>query len=226
MQQTISFTVFGGFASTDDPVFVPTASGVTIALECLVLESQPPPTIQWFMNDGTTSLADNDNNIQLLEDSRFLYLRGVTTATIEYHCEVTNARIHERVSGTRYLVNGTGLMEGERHVYKEIGNRKASVGELNFVFSYIAANGWMDQACNFYLDDTPVPSLLGIATVTLMLSTPGAYNLTCEQGGSVIGKSGTLTVYGESILYSGPVLISPSTQKWLPSRVLLGTNVR
>ena len=183
-------------------MFVPTASGVTIALECPVLKSQPPPTIQWFMDDETTPLVDSGNNIQLLEDSRFLYLRGVTTASIEYHCEVTNARIHETVSGTRYLINGTGLVEGERHVYKEIGNRKASVGELNFEFSYIAANGQMDQACTFYIDHTPVTGLLGIATVTTPLSTPGVHSLTCRQGVSVVGNPGTLTVYGESILYS------------------------
>ena len=165
--------------------------------------SQPPPTIQWFVDDETTPLVDNGNTIQLLEDSRFLYLRGVTNATIEYHCEVTNARMHETVSGTRYLVNGTGLMDGERHVYKEIGSRKTSVvvGVSNFVFSYIAAYGLMDQACTFHVDDTPVPSLLGIATVTTGLSTPGVRSLTCQQGG-VIGNPGTLTVYGESILYS------------------------
>ena len=192
-------TAFGGFASTDDPVFVPTASGVTIALECLVNASQPTPNIQWFVDDGTTPLV-NGINIRLLEDSRFLYLRGVTSASIEYHCEVTNARIHETVSGTRYLVNGTGLTDGE-YVYKEIGDRKASVGELNFVFSYIAANGEMNQVCDFHLGDNPVPQLSGIATVTMPLTTPGVYNLTCEQGGSVIGKSGTLTVYGESIPY-------------------------
>ena len=44
---------------TDDPVFVSTSPGVTIALECLVLESQPPPIIQWFMGDETTPLVDN-----------------------------------------------------------------------------------------------------------------------------------------------------------------------
>ena len=194
-------TAFGGFASTDDPMFVPTASGVTIALECPVNPSRPTPNIQWFMDDETAPLADSGINIRLLEDSRFLYLHEATSATIEYHCEVTNARMHETVSGTRYLVNGTGLTDGE-YVYKEIGNRTASVGELNFVFSYIAADGLMNQVCIFHIDGTPVPGVLGIATVISPLSTPGDHSLTCQQGTTVIGNPGTLTVYGESIPYS------------------------
>ena len=211
----VSFhTVFGGFALTDDPVFVPTAPGITIALECLVLESQPPPIIQWF-NTMNTQLTDSGSDIQLLEDSRFLYLRGVYNFPSEYHCEVTNAWIHERISGTRYQIDGTGLVDGETHVYKEIGSRTAFVGELNFVFSYVAVNGLVNQDCQFHLDHYPVPGVLGVATVTFLLtlsSSGNTHSLTCQQDNSIIGNPGTLTLYGESILRSDPglVFISPT----------------
>ena len=195
-----------------------------------MLESQPPPIIQWFMivNDMTSSVTVDGINVQLLEDNRFLYLRGVTTSTIEYYCAVTNARIHETVRGTSFLINGTGLMDGETHVYKEIGNRTALVGELNFMFSYIAANGLVDQACTFHVDDTPVTGLLGIGTRTGTLSTPGVSSLSCRQGSiTIVGNPGILTIYGESILYSEWSCVDlPSTQNMLPSPLLPCPTVR
>ena len=121
-------------ASTDDPLLL--VSPLLWSVHCL--SPSLPSIIQWFLAHETTPLVDNGNNIQLLEDSHFLYLRGVTTSTIEYQCVVTNARVRERVSGTTWYLHGqfigTGLTEGERYVDKEI-KRIASVGESNFVFA-------------------------------------------------------------------------------------------
>ena len=201
-----SCPVFGGFES-NDPVFVPTAPGITIAFECLVLPSQPPPIIEWFEteNDVTTRLVDagEGGTPRILEDRRFLHFREISTFPREYHCEVANARIHERVSGTRYLVNGTGLVAGGTHVYKEIGDLTAFVGEENFVFSYVAADGLVDQLCRFFVGNVvSVPASFGIATwPTVALAGDGSNvrTLSCQTPGRmVIGNTGTVTIYGES----------------------------
>ena len=158
--------------------------------------------IQWFeVSDSDTALVEdrNANNLRFLEGGRFLYVRDVSTFPRTYYCAVSNARLHsQEVSPTRYILNGTGLLSGmdDRHVYKEIGDRTAFVGD-EFEFSYVATVGRNNQECNFEIDGAEQIALGAVGTDQVLTFLPGEVFLACIDSGFTVGNVGILRIFGE-----------------------------
>ena len=187
--------------------FVPTSlpnagTGIDIALECRVEDSQPPPDIVWYQ-DGTP-LVENlaGNAVRFLEGGRWAYIRDVETFSHEYYCEVSNARLHESVrSNQTYFVNGTGLVDGMDFVYKEIGDLTAfSTEEKNedFEFSYVSSEGTLNRVCAFSnIGGSNANSNAAVGTILNLPAPPAVVTLQCRSDQVTIISSGTLTVQRE-----------------------------
>ncbi len=182
--------------------FVPTAPpsgvGIDIALECRVEDSQPPPDIVWFQDD--TPLVENTdtNAIRFLEGGRWAYITDIEMFPRDYHCEVSNARMHESVrSNQTYFVNGTGLVNGMNSVYKEIGDLTAFTKEGeddNFEFSYVASEGTTNRLCFFYSNDERALALAAVGTIENLPAPPAVVTLECRSNQVIVVSSGTVTV--------------------------------
>ena len=185
------------------PTALPTAGfGIDIALECRVGDSQPPPDIVWFQNG--TPLVENTvtNAIRFLEGGRWAYIRDIETFPRDYHCEVSNARMHESVrSPQTYFVNGTGLVDGMNFVYKEIGDLTAfsTEGENeNFEFSYVASRGTLNRVCAFSNNGgSNAISNAAVGRIPNLPAHPAVVTLECRAGQVIIISSGTVTVQRE-----------------------------
>ncbi len=204
------FTVFGGFTPAEEvrtfiPTALPTAGfGTDIALECRVGDSQPPPDIVWYQDDSVTPLVENTdtNDIRFLEGGRWAYIGDIETFSRNYHCGVSNARMHELVrSPETYFVNGTGLVNGTDFVYKEIGDLTAfsTEGESeNFEFSYVASRGTQNRVCAFYFNyDSSTDSNGAVGIITNLPPPPAVVTLECREGQFTVISSGTVTVQRE-----------------------------
>ncbi len=185
------------------PTAIPTAGfGIDIALECRVGDSQPPPDIVWFQ-DGTPLIENLENNlIRFLEGGRWAYIRDIETFPRDYHCEVSNVRMHESVrSPETYFVNGTGLVNGMDFVYKEIGDLTAFSAERedeDFEFSYVASQGTLNRVCAFSNSvGTNTDSNQAVGTVTNLPPPPAVVTLECREGQATIISSGAVTVQRE-----------------------------
>ncbi len=189
--------------------FIPTAPpvplsgmliGIDIALECRVGDSQPPPNIVWYQGD--TLLVENmdTNAIRFLEGGRWAYIRDIETFPRDYHCEVSNALIHNPMrSPQTYFVNGTGLVDDMNFVYKEIGDLTAfsKEGADNFEFSYVASNGARNRVCFFYFNGVVTAAAAGLGMITNLPAPPAVVTLQCRSDQVTIISSGTLTVQRE-----------------------------
>ena len=186
--------------------FIPSAPaasgfGIDIALECRVEDSQPPPDIVWFQGD--TPLVENTvtNNVRFLEGGRWAYIRDNEMFPRDYHCEVSNVRLHNSTrSPQTYFVNGTGLVDGMDVVYKEIGDLTAlyKEGEMeNFEFSYVSSQGTLNRACLFNFDDTQIAALGAVGTIPNLPAPPAEVTLECREGQAIVIGSGKVTVQRE-----------------------------
>ena len=184
---------------------------IDVALECDVLDANPPPVIEWFRtSDPNNRDADPSdrivevtasNAVRFLEGGRYLYMRDLTDALLSdtYYCAVTNALIHQtRVSGTGYSFNVTGLEGQSKYEYKPIGNVTAFIGEMYIEISYVAAIFTGDVSCDFFVDTTEINDLGAVGTIAeIMRPTSGnVLDLECITSGS-IEATGTLTVFGK-----------------------------
>ena len=193
--------------NTDTP-----SLSIDVALECDVLDANPPPVIEWFKRsvannhdaDPSDRIAEvtDSNAVRFLEGGRYLYMRDLTDAllTETYYCAVTNALIHQTTaSGTGYSFNVTGLDDSTKYEYKPIGNVTAFVGEMDIEISYVAAAiGTGDVSCDFFVDNTEINDLGAVGTIAeIMLPTSGnVLALSCISSGR-IEATGTLTVFGK-----------------------------
>ncbi|XP_064396883.1 hemicentin-1-like [Halichondria panicea] len=212
---TVYYAFFGGFMPTEvERTFVPTAIptagfGIDIALECRVGDSQPPPDIVWFQ-DGTPLIENLENNlIRFLEGGRWAYIRDIETFPRDYHCEVSNARMHESVrSPETYFVNGTGLVNGMDFVYKEIGDLTAFSAEgedEDFEFSYVSSEGTLNRVCAFSNSvGTNTDSNQAVGTVTNLPPPPAVVTLECREGQATIISSGAVTVQRKAVITMDP----------------------
>ncbi len=191
----------------EEVTFIPTAPvavgvGSDIALECRVEDSQPPPDIVWFQGD--TPLVENTvtNNVRFLEGGRWAYIRDNEIFPRDYHCEVSNVRLHNSTrSPQTYFVNGTGLVDGMDFVYKQIGDLTAFYEEgmdEDFEFSFVASQGTLNRLCFFFFDDSSASSELAFGMITnLPAPPPAVVTLQCRSDASTVVSSGTVTVQRE-----------------------------
>ena len=135
---------FNGFGGPDgiDVVNVTTGINGDVALECLVRHANPPPRIEWFDGNGTLIEAAINNTLRFLDNGRYLLIRGLTTTQVSmnYHCEVTNAFLYERVrSPTTYSLD-INLGSNDTLIYKAFESKVTLVGE-RVELSFIAGAG-------------------------------------------------------------------------------------
>ncbi|XP_064396758.1 hemicentin-1-like isoform X3 [Halichondria panicea] len=211
---TVHYAFFGGFMPAETVrTFIPTApdisgTGIDIALECRVEDSQPPPDIVWYQ-DGTRLVENRVTNaIRFLEGGRWAYIRDIETFPHDYHCEVSNARLHESVrSNQTYFVNSTGLVNGMDFVYKEIGDLTAfsTEGEdEDFEFSYVSAQGTRNRLCFFFFDENSASSSLALGTIPNLPPPPAVVTLQCRSDAFTVVSSGTVTVQRKAMITMDP----------------------
>ena len=113
-----------------------------VTIECRVRDANPPPIIRWRDQSGPLTGNTANNQLRFLDNGRYLLIRQLTTAQVStnYHCAVTNARLHETVpSPTTYdLVPNLGA--NDFMIYKRFLNRTVLVGDT-FELSYIVGAG-------------------------------------------------------------------------------------
>ena len=123
-------------------VNVATGIQAAVAVECRVGDANPPPIIQWRDANGPLTEITASNRLRFLHNGRYLLINQLTTAqtNTNYHCEVTNVRLHDTVrSPTTYeLVDNVGA--NEFMIYKRFVNRTVLVGD-SFELSYIVGAG-------------------------------------------------------------------------------------
>ena len=59
------------------------ALGSDVALECDVLDGNPPPQIKWYDNQGEIQEIRQGNEVRFLDNRYFLYLRGLRLITVQ-----------------------------------------------------------------------------------------------------------------------------------------------
>ncbi len=143
--------------------------------------------IVWFQ-DGTPLVENLETNlIRFLEGGRWAYIRDIETFPRDYHCEVSNARMHESVrSPQTYFVNGTGLVTEVNFVYKETGDLTAFSKEgenENFEFSYVSSQGTLNRVCAFSNNGgSSAVSNAAVGTITNLPAPPAEVTLECRDG--------------------------------------------
>ena len=123
-------------------VNVTTGIRSAVAIECRVGDANPPPIIRWHDESGPLTEVTASNRLRFLHNGRYLLINQLTTAQINtnYHCEVTNVRLHDTVrSPTTYdLVDNVGA--NEFITYKRFVDRTVLVNN-DLQLSYIVGGG-------------------------------------------------------------------------------------
>ena len=172
-----------------------------VALECDVLDANPPPQIKWYDDQG--EIQRQGNKVRFLDNKRYLYLRRLQATHLErqYYCVVTNANLSREVSApTRYILTDT-LTQGQLRDYKQIGDLRGFVGNTSFEFAYVGGvfgDNSNETFNRLTVNDSEVTILGNIGMIHTLLS-PGIYMLraSIRYNGLIAMKRGTLTVYGE-----------------------------
>ena len=144
MSVVLSVSDFNGFDGPSGTVMVNVTTGIrsAVAIECRVRDANPPPIIRWHDANGPLTENVGSNRLRFLHNGRYLLINQLTTTQINtnYHCEVTNVRLHDTVrSPTTYdLVDNVGA--NEFIIYKRFVNRTVLVNN-NFQLSYIVGGG-------------------------------------------------------------------------------------
>ena len=142
----LSVSDFDGFvddSSNTETVIVTTGIRGAVAIECRVLDANPPPQIVWVDGSGTTLTEDRTNNqLRFLDNGRYLLIRQLTTAQVNtnYQCEVTNARLHETVRNHIMYDLVPTLGSNETMIYKGLQSRTLLIG-TTVEYSFIASAG-------------------------------------------------------------------------------------
>ena len=170
------YSDFDGFKQLAENTSIPVALNSDVALECNVLDANPPPQIKWFNDQGEIQEVMQNNIVRFLDNRRYLYLRDLKSIHLEqrYYCAVTNANLSQEVSApTRYILTGN-LTQGVLMDYKQIGNLTAFVGNTSFEFAYIGGV-FNDQTINtLFVNSTEVTVLGNIGTIPMAtLLSPG-----------------------------------------------------
>ena len=108
---------------------IPVALNSDVALECDVLDTNPPPQIKWYSDLGPIQEVVQGNSVRFLDGGRYLYLRKLLAAQLQrqYYCAVTNVNLSQEVPApTRYVLIDN-ITRGELIDYKQIGNLRALI---------------------------------------------------------------------------------------------------
>ena len=197
-------------------VRIPVALNSDVALECDVLDANPPPQYKWHDSQGEIQEVTQGNNVRFLDGGRYLYLRNLQAAHLDrhYHCIITNANLSMEISApTRYVLVDS-LNQGVLIDYKQIGDLRAFVGNTSFEFSYIGGvfgdtvNGTSNR---LFVNNIPVDVLGNIASIE-RVSTPGHFILEAEvnYNGRVTRRNGTLSVNRKRKMTTYLVNLAPS----------------
>ena len=173
----------------ESEVSVPVALHSDVALECDVLDANPPPQIKWYNDQGPIQEVILHNSVRFLDGGRYLYLTRLQTSHLErqYYCAVINANLSQEISApTRYVLTET-LTKGVLMEYKQIGNLTAFVGNTSLEFAYVG--GVFGKVIN----GTHITLMVNGVEV-ISLGSIGMINLT-----SLMGK----VQLQASIIYSG-----------------------
>ena len=183
---------------------VPVAQNSDVALECDVLDANPPPQIKWYDDQGEVQEIRQSNNIRFLDNKRYLFIRRLQPSHLErqYYCSVSNVNLsHEISAPTRYVLVDN-LTQGKLRDYKQIGDLRAFVGNESFEFTYVGGvfgdniNGTTNR---LFVNISPVEVLGNIGTIDI--SSTGSFMLKADvnYNGIMTTRNGTLTVNREFV---------------------------
>ena len=200
----ITGTDFDGFEQANDStVEIPVALGSDVALECDVLDANPPPQIKWWNDQEEIQEMRESNSVRFLDGGRYLYVRNLQAVHLDrhYHCIITNANLSMEISAPTRYVLVDNLSQGVLIDYKQIGDLRAFVGNMSFEFAYVGGVVGINtnQTFNrFYFNDDEVFVRGNIGRIRTIFS-PGFFILRANIGynGMFEIKSGTLAVYRE-----------------------------
>ena len=198
----IDFDGFQRMATSDNntiEVPIPVALNSDVALECDVLDANPPPQIKWYDDQGE---IQEDQRVRFLDNGHYLYLRRLQSAQLEreYFCVVANANLSWAISApTRYMLIDN-ITQGVLVDYKQIGGLRAFVGNISVKFAFIG--GVHGHHTNETLSTLTVNgrdvSMLGNIGIIDKISLPGIVHLEAAvlyDGSSRATRNGTLTIY-------------------------------
>ena len=119
-----------------------------VALKCHVCNANPPLQIEWFARNSMLTLTNN--TLCFLVNGHHLLIQGLAQAQINasYHCEVTNARLHERISSITMYELDDSLSSNNLicTIYKPFENKITFLGKT-VELSYIAGTGSTVYPC-------------------------------------------------------------------------------
>ena len=184
---------------------IPVAQNSDVALECDVLDANPPPQIKWYDDQGEVQEIRQSNNVRFLDNKRYLFIRRLQPSHLEqqYYCSVSNANLSQEVSApTRYVLIDN-LTQGELIDYKQIGDLIAFVGNTSFEFAYVGGvyGDNVNGTINTFSVNSSGVSVLENVGIIHTIPSPGHSILEANvlyNGFSEI-KRGTLTINRELI---------------------------
>ena len=189
-------------------VAIPVALNSDVALECEVLNANPPPHILWFDDHGEVQEVMQGNSVRFLDNGHYLYLKNLQAMHLElqYYCSVTNVNLSQEVSAPTRYVLVDNLTQGVLFDYKQIGDLTAFVGNTSFEFAYVG--GVYGDIINRTINVPSVNStefqvsVLGNIGTIERLPLPGIFMINTDVRYNDIStrRNGTLTVYRELIL--------------------------
>ena len=186
----------------EEEVPVSVALNSDVALECDVLDCNPPPQIRWLQDGHPIDEVTVNNEVRFLDGGRFLYMRLLTPADLmpTYRCEVTNVFLDRSVVAPTVYRLVDNLTQGVLMDYKQIGNLIAFVGNMSFEFVYVGGiygiGGRNGTINNLFQDTAQIASIGSIASIDT-INTVGQFELSamvifdCGAG----NRFGTLTVH-------------------------------
>ena len=186
-------------------VAIPVALNSDVALECEVLNANPPPHILWFDDHGEVQEVMQGNSVRFLDNGHYLYLKNLQAMHLElqYYCSVTNVNLSQEVSAPTRYVLVDNLTQGVLFDYKQIGDLTAFVGNTSFEFAYVGGvfgNNINGTVNTLTINGNEVAVSENIGIVDTIIS-PGLFVLEVSvhyNGLSMIDmKWGTLAVYRE-----------------------------
>ena len=180
---------------------IPVALNSDVALECDVLNANPPPQIKWYDDHGEIREIQLSNRVRFLDDGHYLYLRRLQPTHLErqYYCAVTNVNLSQEVSApTRYVLTDN-LTQGVLMDYKQIGNLRAFVGNTSIEFAFIGGvfGDHRNETINIlYVNGGEVPTLGNIGIID-RISVSGMVRLEAIVRYNHLNamRSGIMTVY-------------------------------
>ena len=182
-------------------ISVPVALNSAVALECDVLDANPPPQIKWYSDQGAIQEVTQNNRVRFLDSGCYLYLGSLQPSHLErqYYCAVTNVNLNQEISSpTRYVLTDN-LTQGVLIDYKQIGDLTVFVGNASIQFAYVGTvfGDITNTTVNrMTVDDVEVASLGNIGIVDLVSMMKGLLKLEARvsYNGMIAVRKGTLTV--------------------------------